>query len=251
MLTLLVSDLHLSARRPETADLFLAFLAGPARDAGAFYVLGDLFDYWAGDDDLADPFNRRICDALAALSASGTRSHFLRGNRDFLAGSAFTAATGMTLLPDLSVQEIDGQPTLLLHGDTLCTDDVGYQAFRATVRADEWQRDFLARPLAERRASIEQLRQRSEAEKQAKPDDLMDTNAEAVAAAFRHHDVCRMIHGHTHRQAHHRHPVNGHDCQRWVLGDWSRAGNCLRCGDGEWTFATITPSFPGYRVGLP
>ena len=126
MSSLFVSDLHLSARGPETADLFVKFLAGPARDAQDLYILGDLFDYWLGDDDLADPFNERIRAALAALTAGGTAAYFLPGNRDFLVGDAFAAATGITLLPDISVHRIAGRPTLLLHGDTLCTDDHAY-----------------------------------------------------------------------------------------------------------------------------
>lgn len=241
MPTLFVADLHLSAEWPETAALFLAFLAGPARQARACYILGDLFEYWAGDDDLADPFNRRVCAALADLAAGGTRCHFLPGNRDFLVGAAFAAATGMALLPDGCVHDVAGRPTLLLHGDTLCTDDSEYQAFRATVRTAAWQRDFLALPLAERRQRIEALRQRSEAEKQVKAQALMDANPDAVAAAFRGHGVDRMIHGHTHRQATHTQVVDGRPCRRWVLGDWGASGNYLRCAGDDWHFEAIAP----------
>jgi UDP-2,3-diacylglucosamine hydrolase len=236
VLTLFVSDLHLSARRPETTDLFLRFLAGPAHDAGALYILGDLFDYWAGDDDLADPFNRRICDALAAIDA---RKFFLPGNRDFLAGAEFGVSSRLTFIDDSTVIDIAGTPTLLLHGDTLCTDDTDYQAFRATVRTPAWREEFLALPLAERKRKIEALRERSEDSKRAKAYDLMDTNANAVTEAFRRHGVTRMIHGHTHRQARHEHIVDGRVRERWVLGDWHASGNALAVDTNGCRWLTI------------
>ena len=226
---LFVSDLHLSARRPETAHLFATFLAGPAREAAALYILGDLFDYWLGDDNLDDPFAQRICAGLAALADAGTAIWFLPGNRDFLAGDDFAAACGLRFLAEPIVRDIAGEPTLLLHGDTLCTDDLDYQSFRATVRAPIWRQNFLAQPLAARRQYVEGLRERSEAEKRTKPYGLMDTNAEAVAEAFRRHDVTSMIHGHTHRQARHELEVDGRRCRRWVLGEWGATGNALVC----------------------
>ena len=222
--TLFVSDLHLTARRPETADRFLDFLSGPVRQAQALYILGDLFDYWAGDDDLDDPFNRRVCEALAAVEAD---TFFIAGNRDFLIGERFAASSRLTLLPEATVIALAGTATLLLHGDTLCTDDTDYLAFRATVRDPRWQREFLALPLAERRRQIEALRQRSETAKDGKPHALMDANADAIAAAFRTHGASRIIHGHTHRQARHEHIVDGRNCERWVLGDWGETGNAL------------------------
>ncbi|HZV53668.1 MAG TPA: UDP-2,3-diacylglucosamine diphosphatase [Rhodocyclaceae bacterium] len=227
MTSLFVSDLHLSTGRPETTDLFLRFLAGPAGEADALYILGDLFDYWAGDDDIADPFNARICTALTDLAGTGTRMYFLPGNRDFLIGGEFGVASRLTFIDEPTVVDIAGTPTLLLHGDTLCTDDADYQAFRATVRAPAWRREFLALPLTERKAMIEALRSRSETEKRIKAYDLMDTNSEAVAEAFRRHGVSRMIHGHTHRQARHDHIVDNRSCERWVLGDWGTSGNAL------------------------
>jgi UDP-2,3-diacylglucosamine hydrolase len=236
---LFISDLHLTARRPETTDLLIDFLAGSARAAGALYILGDLFDYWLGDDRLDEPFNRRVCDALAAATGAGVASHFMPGNRDFLAGPTFAAATGLRMLGEPAVVEIGGVATLLLHGDTLCTDDADYQAFRSTVRSDTWRREFLAKPIAERQRDVETLRARSESEKQTKSYGRMDTNADAVAEAFRKHGVTRMIHGHTHRQASHELIVDGRRCQRWVLGDWGTTGNCLRCDKDAWRFETI------------
>ena len=224
MTTLFVSDLHLCARRPETVELFLHLLAGPARDAGALYILGDLFDYWAGDDDLGDPFNRRIADALTALA---TPKFFLPGNRDFLIGAQF------------GVLDLAGQPTLLLHGDTLCTDDLDYQAARKVLRSAEWRRDLLALPLAERKRKIEGLREQSETAKGGKSHEIMDANADAVAEAFRERDVTRMIHGHTHRQARHEHLVDGRSCERWVLGDWGAQGNALAVDSSGCRWLTI------------
>ncbi|MBI5785960.1 MAG: UDP-2,3-diacylglucosamine diphosphatase [Rhodocyclales bacterium] len=226
-MSLFVSDLHLTARRPETAALFQRFLAGPARAARTLYILGDLFDYWAGDDDLGEPFNAETCAALAEFAAGGTRTLFMPGNRDFLAGAPFGVASRLTFLADPTVVDLAGVPTLLMHGDTLCTDDTDYLAFRAVARTPQWRADMLARPLAERKAMLDVLRARSEAAKQGKDYDVMDANAVAVAEAFRRHGVRRLIHGHTHRQARHEHLVDGRACERWVLGAWHDSGNAL------------------------
>jgi UDP-2,3-diacylglucosamine hydrolase len=228
--TLLISDLHLTARRPEVAAIFLRFLAGRARSARALYILGDLFDYWAGDDDLDDPFNAEICAALADLAAAGTRAFFMPGNRDFLASERFGVASRLTFLDDPMVVQLAGVPTLLMHGDTLCTDDTDYIAFRAVARSPVWQAGILAKPLAERKILLESLRAQSEAAKQEKDEVIMDANAEAITAAFRRHHVTRMIHGHTHRRARHDHLVDGRKCERWVLGDWHERGNALAVG---------------------
>jgi UDP-2,3-diacylglucosamine hydrolase len=228
-LDLFVSDLHLCPSRPAATECFLDFLAGPATRAGAVYILGDLFEYWAGDDDLTDPFNTSICAALSRLSQHGTFIGFIPGNRDFLVGPAFAAAAGLTLLADGSVRDVAGTLTLLMHGDTLCTDDCAYLEFRATIRSDAWRAEFLARPLAARKAEIEALRRHSEAEKQHKPMTLMDAHPEAVARALRESGCRRLIHGHTHRPARHEHLVDGQTCERWVLGDWYGGGSYLAC----------------------
>jgi len=227
-----ISDLHLCPSRPSIARLFLDFLARQARQAEALYILGDLFDYWAGDDaldDPAEPFNATICAALKQLADSGTRVLFMAGNRDFLAGPGYAGASGAILLPEPQLASIAGAPTLLLHGDTLCTDDHAYQEFRAKVRTDAWRQAFLAQPLAERKARIEALRQQSEQEKSLKSATSMDVNAEAVAAALRSHGYPRIIHGHIHLPALHTHAIDGHLCQRWVLGDWYNGGSYLLC----------------------
>ncbi len=237
---LFISDLHLSAHESTTAATvtrFLKFLEGPARQSTRLTILGDLFDYWAGDDDLADPFNTRIAAALHALADHGVTIDLMVGNRDFLIGNAFATAAGVTLLNDPAIREVGGIKTLLMHGDTLCTDDADYQRFRAHVRSPAWQSQFLARPLAERKREIETLRARSETEKRIKPMAIMDVNAQAVTALMRSHSADALIHGHTHRQGSHIHQVDGRACQRWVLGDWhAQRGSALRCAATGWGF---------------
>ncbi|MDO8960433.1 MAG: UDP-2,3-diacylglucosamine diphosphatase [Rhodocyclaceae bacterium] len=234
---LFISDIHLSPFEPATAERFLAFLAGPAQAAASLTILGDLFDYWAGDDDLPDPFNARIITALRNLAATGVAVSFMAGNRDFLVGDAFAAAAGISFLPDPCVRDVAGVATLLTHGDTLCTDDADYQRFRCQVRDPAWRTNFLALPLAARKTEITALRQRSENEKKIKPLAIMDVNADAVVAALRQHHVRALIHGHTHRQGQHTHTVDGQPCVRWVLGDWGASrGAALACTTAGWHF---------------
>jgi UDP-2,3-diacylglucosamine hydrolase len=238
---LFISDLHLAPGEPAIVERFLAFLAGQARAAASLTILGDLFDYWAGDDDLTDPFNARIVAGLRALSDSGTAVSFMAGNRDFLVGDRLASAAGLTLLPDPCLLDIGGTPTLLTHGDTLCTDDADYQRFRAQVRDPRWQADFLARPLSERKQEIEALRVRSEAEKRIKPLAIMDVNAAVVHDSLRQHGARALIHGHTHRQGRHEHVVDGVACPRWVLGDWHAGrGNALACEPAGWRWLSLT-----------
>ena len=213
-------------------QLFFDFLESAARKADQLYILGDFFEYWAGDDDIDDPFNRSIVNALAALASSGAAVYLMHGNRDFLIGEAFCQTSGATLLPDPSLIELNGTRTLLMHGDTLCTDDVEYQNFRKQVRDPRWQQQFLSQPLVQRKVIIEHLRRRSENEKQTKSIDIMDVTPASVDAALREHDYPRLIHGHTHRPALHHHRVDGKNCERWVLTDWYEQGGYLRC-DGS------------------
>jgi UDP-2,3-diacylglucosamine hydrolase len=229
--TLFISDLHLCSTRPETTELFEAFLRDTAPQAQDLYILGDLFEYWAGDDDLGDPFNARIARALHELAHGGVGVHVMHGNRDFLLGNAFMADSGATLLPDPTLMNLHGTPTLLMHGDTLCSDDHDYQAFRAMVREPAWQAKFLATPLPARKAQIEELRRRSETEKSLKAADIMDASPQTVANVLRAHRYPRLIHGHTHRPARHEHRVDGMLCERWVLPDWYETGGYLRCDE--------------------
>jgi UDP-2,3-diacylglucosamine hydrolase len=227
--TLFISDLHLSATHPRSNELFLRFARHVAPQAEALYILGDLFEYWAGDDDLDDPFHRTITTALRELSEHGTPIYLMHGNRDFLMAGKLASACHATLLADPIMLDLYGTPTLVSHGDALCTDDQDYQAFRSQVRSAAWQQQFLALPLAQRKAQIEQLRQQSEQEKSHKQMSIMDVNTESVCALLRGHGYPRLIHGHTHRPARHLHHLDGHTCERWVLGDWDNKANALRC----------------------
>jgi UDP-2,3-diacylglucosamine hydrolase len=236
---LFISDLHLSAAEPAVVEAFEAFVNGAARQAGSLIILGDLFEYWAGDDDLADPFNARVCALLKGLSEHGVSVRFMRGNRDFLVGEMFARAAGLALLEDPSVIDAGGERVLLMHGDTLCTGDAAYQAFRAQVRDVAWQAQFLAQPLAARKQLIMALREHSEAAKQGKAMSIMDVTPAAVKAALRAHGVSRLIHGHTHRPAHHRLTVDGRACERWVLADWCASPAYLRCEGGVFESVAI------------
>jgi UDP-2,3-diacylglucosamine hydrolase len=235
MAVFFISDLHLCEARPDINRVFFEFLRGPARAAESLYILGDLFEYWAGDDDLGDPFNRSVAAALAEYSRTGIPLKFMHGNRDFLLDGGFARACGGALLDDPHTVDLFGTPTLLMHGDTMCTDDKDYQRFRAQVRDPGWQKRFLALPLEERKRQIEAVRQTSESEKQRKAPEIMDVNQGAVEDVLRRHDYPRLIHGHTHRPARHVHRVDGRSCERWVLADWYRAGSYLRCDEGGCT----------------
>ena len=228
---LLISDLHLSGERPAVSEQFFRFLRAEAARAQTLYVLGDLFEYWLGDDALdaagGDALARGVAHGLRKLSDSGVAVWLMHGNRDFLVGSGFCEASGARLLDDPTLATVGGERTLLMHGDTLCTDDLDYQAWRRTARSGEWQREFLAKPLAERTRTIEGLREKSKEVIRAKPAEIMDVNADAVRDAFRRHGVRRLIHGHTHRPARHELEVDGARCERWVLPDWYGRGGYL------------------------
>ncbi|KAB2968894.1 UDP-2,3-diacylglucosamine diphosphatase [Zoogloea sp.] len=215
-----ISDLHLTADRPALTAVLERYLTGAARAAAHVYILGDLFEYWAGDDDVEDPLNNQVAGLLAALSGAGTQVHFMPGNRDFLLGREFAARAGLEILREPTLIDLDGQPVLLCHGDAECTDDLAYQAFRAQVRNPAYQAQFLAQPLAARKQFIAGVRMKSEQAKAGKQAEIMDVNAGAIAELLRQHGYPRLIHGHTHRPALHLHEVDGHACERWVLSDW-------------------------------
>jgi len=237
--TLFISDLHLSEDEPHITQLFLDFSRNTAPRADALYILGDLFEYWAGDDDRHTPFHQQILGAMREVSQQGTPVFIMHGNRDFLMDRQLAQECSATLLPDPTLLDLYGTPTLLTHGDSLCTDDKEYQAFRQQVREPAWRNNFLAQPLAQRKAQIEQLRKMSEEQKQTKAMEIMDVNLASVAELFRSHRYPRMIHGHTHRQKLHLHQVDGNTCERWVLGDWHQTGNALRCDKAGCGFQTI------------
>jgi UDP-2,3-diacylglucosamine hydrolase len=231
--TLLISDLHLTEERPEANERFITLLEGKGRAADALYILGDFFEYWIGDDDLAEPFNAVIASLLKDLTRRGVPVYLMHGNRDFLIGEGFCAATGASLLQDPTVLEIAGVKTLLMHGDTLCTDDLDYQAWRRKARDPAFQAAFLAKPLDERRQQVHQMREQSRQVVQEKAAEIMDVNDEAVRRALRDHGVRRLIHGHTHRPGRHAIEVNGERCERWVLPDWYGRGGYLQVESGE------------------
>jgi UDP-2,3-diacylglucosamine hydrolase len=224
--TLFISDLHLDPRRPQAIDACSALLRGPARAADALFLLGDVFEAWLGDDDRS-ALAERIAAELAAVAAAGVAVAFIRGNRDFLLGHAYADRCGMRLLPDPCVIDLYGEPTLLLHGDLLCTDDVDYQAFRRQVRDPQWQTTFLAQPLDARRAFAEAARAASTKHQAGIAEAIMDVNPDAVEATFRQYGLRRMIHGHTHRAATHRLAIDGRECERIVLADWYGDGETL------------------------
>ncbi|HET8942399.1 MAG TPA: UDP-2,3-diacylglucosamine diphosphatase [Rudaea sp.] len=226
MPTLFISDLHLDESRPRLIAAFEDFLAGDARGAQALYVLGDLFESYIGDDDDV-PLPARVAHVTRALRDSGVPIWFMHGNRDFLLGEDYAARAGMTLLPDPAVIELNGERTLLMHGDTLCTDDVEYQKFRTLVRDPQWQQQFLAKSLSERHAFAAQARGESRQHTSTAKPEIMDVNQAAVEAAMRAHGVTRMIHGHTHRPATHRFDLNGNKAERIVLGDWYEQSSVL------------------------
>jgi UDP-2,3-diacylglucosamine hydrolase len=218
--TLLASDLHLSADRPALAVAFRRFCAGPARRAHAVYLLGDLFDWWIGDDQLRDAFDAGVAEAIRGVTAAGTPVHLAHGNRDFLLGARFADATGASFLPDRIVVDLHGTPTLLSHGDELCTGDVDYQRLRERMRNPATQRRLLRLPRFARAAIARSLRRKSRDATALKPESIMDVDEGAVADAFRRFAVTRMIHGHTHRPATHHVDVDGERRQRIVLPDW-------------------------------
>ncbi len=228
MATLFISDLHLEDSRPAVAGWLLDFLSGPARTADAVYILGDLFEYWIGDDALSATA-RQVAQASSALKATGVPCYFMHGNRDFLLGEAYAARAGLELLPDVLLVKLYGTPTLLLHGDTLCTDDTEYQLFRQQSRKPEWQARILALSVEERLELARSARDASISHTGSISADIMDVNETAVRDAFHEFGVKRMIHGHTHRPAVHKHALeDGGEAERIVLSDWYTAGSYLR-----------------------
>ena len=221
MTTLFISDLHLEESRPDITEAFLGFLDGTASGVDQLYILGDFFEAWIGDDERT-PLQEQIAAALRKLRDSGTDIFLMHGNRDFLIGQDFCDRAGATLLDDPTVIDLHGTPTLLMHGDSLCTADVEYQKFRANMRNPQWQQMILQRPLEDRQQMARQLREISMAKNQGKEEFIMDVTPEEVVKDMEKHGVQRMIHGHTHRPAVHELTANGLPAKRIVLGDWDK-----------------------------
>jgi UDP-2,3-diacylglucosamine hydrolase len=224
---LLISDLHLQEERPDITRAFLDLLDGRARHATALYILGDFFEAWIGDDAMT-PFQQSICQALRRLSDSGTAIYLMHGNRDFLIGQDFCKAAGCTLLADPSVIALGGEPVLLMHGDTLCTRDVGYMKMRRYLRnpLTLWVLRHL--PLSTRHKLARKLRSESRAKVQMKANEIVDVTPEEVPKVMAAHGVRTLVHGHTHRPAIHKLVVDGEPARRIVLGDWDRRGWTLQ-----------------------
>lgn len=229
MTTLLISDLHLHPGAPAITEGFLGWLDTRARGCDDLYILGDFFEAWIGDDllDLVDrdpsgqaALAARVAAALKRLSEAGTAIHLMHGNRDFLLGERFAEAAGARLLPDPSVVTLGDRPVLLMHGDSLCTRDEAYMAFRAQARDPQWQAQVLGMPITERIDLARRLREQSGEANSNKAEDIMDVTPEEVVRALQDHGVTTLIHGHTHRPAVHDLEVGGAPARRLVLGDW-------------------------------
>ncbi len=222
-----IADLHLSEQRSDISHCFIQFLAEQAIHAEALFILGDLFEYWLGDDD-DNPWVNQIATAIRQLSDSGTRVFFICGNRDFLLGEKFCKKAGMALLDDVTRLRIYQQDLVIMHGDTLCTRDIAYQAFRRKSRSWWWQAMVKALPLFVRKRMAERYRQQSAAATQQKPADIMDVTPEEVVKCLAHYHCQLLIHGHTHRPAIHQLTVNNQPATRIVLGDWYQQGSWLK-----------------------
>lgn len=224
---LFISDLHLAPERPQIIDLFERFVSEIAVRADTLYILGDFVEYWLGDDDRAEGLKTAF-SAFDQLKEAGTKVFMMHGNRDFLIGDDLAARCHFQLIEDPLPIQIQNHPALLMHGDTLCTDDVDYQKFRTTVRNTDWQNDFLSKPLKEREQIALSLREQSKQATANKSPDIMDVNQDAVIETIRHHGISTLIHGHTHRPAIHEFEVDGVSVKRIVLGDWYETGSYLR-----------------------
>lgn len=238
MSMLFISDLHLDDARPVATTLFENFIANEASASEGLYILGDLFEYWLGDD-FATETSERVLKSLRSLTERGVPVWFMHGNRDFLLKENYAGQCGMHLLGETCVVDLYGTPTLLLHGDTLCTDDATYQAVRAQVRSAQWQQGFLAKSIPDRIAFAMDARAKSKAHQQLVSMDIMDVNDQSVRNAFAQHGVTQMIHGHTHRPAIHQVELDDREATRIVLGDWYTQGSVLRVDEQVTDLAAI------------
>ncbi|MBQ0795957.1 UDP-2,3-diacylglucosamine diphosphatase [Zhongshania sp.] len=239
MSTLFISDLHLDESRPEITRAFFSFLKTTASDASDLYILGDFFESWVGDDD-ESPFINSVKQALKDFTDRGASLYFMHGNRDFLIGDTFCRDVGAELLPDPSVISLAGEQTLLMHGDSLCTDDQDYMQFRKMARDPLWQQDALSKSLAERRAIAKHMRMVSGESNSNKATDIMDVNASAVNAEMAKHGCTRLIHGHTHRPNRHSITTTKEITERIVLGDWDHQLWYLKVDNNEISLNSAT-----------
>jgi UDP-2,3-diacylglucosamine hydrolase len=251
VVALFISDLHLQSEMPATTEAFLRFLSSAALHAKQLYLLGDIFEYWAGDDDLESTFPQKIAHALREVSNAGVAVFWIAGNRDFLVGDVFARATNITLLPDPYLFEHAGKRYLISHGDQFCTDDLAYQQFRTQVRKPEWQAAFLSKPLVERKAIIAGMRQQSQQHQRKQMQQstmIMDVNPDAIIAQLNQHQADVLIHGHTHRPALHQYGQK----LRYVLSDWDRDSDQAKAWRGDWLALLEDGSLQRYdALGAP
>ena len=231
MTTLFISDLHLCAERPGKLELFKTLLQGSARKAESLYILGDLFEAWAGDDDSTPPHGEIISE-LAAYTQSGPKLFIMRGNRDYLMSQRFAEMTGGQLLYDETLITLDGEKVLLMHGDTLCSEDVKYQVFRRIVNNVFSRNVFMLFPYAIRSEIWHKIRGAAKKSAQKKSEYIIDVSQSTVEKVMKKHDVLCLIHGHTHRQAAHEFKIDGQDAKRIVLGDWIQE-DCVLVSDKD------------------
>lgn len=231
MTTLFISDLHLDQTRPNIIEIFRRFIVEEAVNADALYILGDLFEAWIGDD-AEDETGKQFIEAMRPMRDARKPCFYIHGNRDFLLGERFAKESGMTLLPDPSVIDLYGTPTLLMHGDTLCTDDIAYQAFRKLCRSPEWQREFLSQTIENRQTFARQARNESHRHTGERSNAaIMDVNENVVQSSMRSSKVRLLIHGHTHRPDSHMWSSGNCQCERIVLGDWYESESITRVMD--------------------
>lgn len=239
MATLFISDLHLCAQRPVVTDLFLEFLRTEATTAEALYILGDLFEYWIGDEAVEQAEYRPMIDGIRSLALVNVPVYVMHGNRDFLIGANFAKAAGCQLINDPTIIDLYGQQVLLLHGDTLCTDDHEYQAFRRMVRDPQVQKEFLGKTTEERDNIVRDYRHQSKLASAQKQPEIMDVNQQAVEAVMSEYKILHLIHGHTHRPGEHVFKLGDKTARRMVLGDWYEQGSVLRCDARGWILNSL------------
>lgn len=232
MSTWFISDLHLAPEETRITAGFLDFMLKP-QAGDSLYILGDFFNYWVGDD-VTSPYSDQIQQVLRATKERGVSLYFMHGNRDFLIGDTFCQASGMTLLSDPTIIELDGESVVLMHGDSLCTRDLAYMGFRKMARDPQWQSTFLKQPVEKRLAYAQKARSESQANTQMKDELIMDVTPSEVDATLVKHHSKRMIHGHTHRPATHHWQHKGQEFERIVLGDWYTKGWYLKVDNGQY-----------------
>jgi len=227
MTTFFISDIHISEQYPEIGEQLIDFLENQAQQSDALYILGDLFEYWLGDDD-TNPEYKKIQSALKLFTDKKTPTYFIHGNRDFLIGETFAHETGIKILSDPSIIELYGERILISHGDIFCTDDVEYQSSRKQTRDPNWQKMILEKPLKERKVFANEAREKSSIYTQKINEVLMDVNQSETNKTFEKYGLNRIIHGHTHKPAIHNSMINGELYKRIVLGDWYEQGSVLK-----------------------